>query len=673
MNIDLLVVIVVTVGLMAMGWYSKRYMRNATDFLAANRCAGRYMMSVAMGMAALSAAHLLATSQMTYTAGLGGGWWWTLGGLVNFIIVISGWFIYRFRETRVLTMAQFYEERYSRNFRIFAGCLGWVAGIIHWGVFPIVTAKLVVYILALPLSFTALGVTLPTDGVVMIALLLIAVYMAISGGQIAVMVTDFLQGSLTNVVFYIAAFFLIYKIGFTDIMDGLAMAPADASMINPFKMKMDSNFGVTFFLVVSCMAFYRFRMWPGDQGYKSAAISPHEAKMAGIIGSWRMTIVFFLIGLLTLACYAIMHHPAYTALAATLQSNLDTISDPHMRGLLRVPMLLRHILPPGLLGLMCAAFVGLAISTDDTNLHSWGSIFVQDIIMPFRKKPLSTKRHLLYLRLAVVLSSLSAIFFGFFFSLQDYLMMFMMITMSVYVGGAGAVMLGGLYWKRGNTAGAWAGMLTGSLLSVFGILIQNVVWPHLLPGWKIAYPGIAWLQNLPESCPVNGLMMSLYASLSAIVMYVVVSLLTRDPKLNMDKMLHRGKYTVEGEHDAKVFKPVTGLKALITWKGSEFSRGDKMIAMFTFWWIMFWVLVFLVITPIAMTVGIGDEFWRQFWIAQWYLVLVICSITIPWFLIGGFKDMSKMFRLLKSIKRDDLDDGRVVDGHNLADKSSDSE
>ena len=54
-------------------------------------------------------------------------------------------------------------------------------------------------------------------------------------------------------------------------------------------------------------------------------------------------------------------------------------------------------------------------------------------------------------------------------------------------------------------------------------------------------------------------------------------------------------------------------------------------------------------------------------------LLVVIVVTVPWFLIGGFKDMSKMFRLLKSIKRDDLDDGRVVDGHNLADKSSDSE
>ena len=50
--------------------------------------------------------------------------------------------------------------------------------------------------------------------------------------------------------------------------------------------------------------------------------------------------------------------------------------------------------PTGLLGLMCAAMLAAFISTHDTYLHSWGSILVQDVILPFRRKPF-TPRNLL--------------------------------------------------------------------------------------------------------------------------------------------------------------------------------------------------------------------------------------------------------------------------------------
>ena len=39
------------------------------------------------------------------------------------IVGISGWVIYRFRETCALTLAQFFEIRYSKKFRIFTGMM----------------------------------------------------------------------------------------------------------------------------------------------------------------------------------------------------------------------------------------------------------------------------------------------------------------------------------------------------------------------------------------------------------------------------------------------------------------------------------------------------------------------------------------------------------------------
>ena len=113
-------IVVAILGLMIYSvMASKKLMRGVSDFLAAGRSAGRYVMCISSGVAGLGAITVINYMEMNYIAGFAMSWWGMTSALIILIITVSGWVIYRFRQTRCLTLAQFFEIRYSRNFRIF--------------------------------------------------------------------------------------------------------------------------------------------------------------------------------------------------------------------------------------------------------------------------------------------------------------------------------------------------------------------------------------------------------------------------------------------------------------------------------------------------------------------------------------------------------------------------
>lgn len=122
--------------------YTNRYSKSVADFLAANRSAGRYLVAVGEGMAHTGAIGFILTFEVFYKAGFCFIWWDMVRLLfVPTILSITGFVIYRFRQTRALTLGQFFEMRYSRNFRIFGSLISWFSGIVNFGIFPAVGAR----------------------------------------------------------------------------------------------------------------------------------------------------------------------------------------------------------------------------------------------------------------------------------------------------------------------------------------------------------------------------------------------------------------------------------------------------------------------------------------------------------------------------------------------------
>ena len=73
--LDWSIVGLLLIGLVAMLLYCQRYVRSTADFLAANRCAGRYILAIAQGIAGLGAISVVAFFEQYYAAGFSPDWW----------------------------------------------------------------------------------------------------------------------------------------------------------------------------------------------------------------------------------------------------------------------------------------------------------------------------------------------------------------------------------------------------------------------------------------------------------------------------------------------------------------------------------------------------------------------------------------------------------------------
>ena len=613
-------------------------MKSVADFLAAGRTAGRYLISIAMGMAMLGAISVVGEFQLFYKSGFCMKWWELSMALAILIVTVSGWIIYRFRQTRALTMAQFFEMRYSRNFRVFSGILAWISGIINFGIFPAVGARFFIYYTGLPTSLPVFGIEFPTYILMMIFLLSIALFFVFAGGQIAVIVADFIQGVFTNVVFIILILFFFFTLDWSQIFEALlrAQETPNASLINPFKTSQVDDFNLWYFIIGLIGFVYNFMSWQGQQAYNASAKSAHEAKMAQVLGNWRNYPRNLFLLFIPVVAITVMNHADFLPISEKVNAILNTVDSTEIQTQIRVPLVLRFLLPTGLLGAFAAVMLSAFISTHDTYLHSWGSIFIQDVIMPFRKKPFSPEQHIKILRISIIGVAVFIFFFSIFFKQSQNIYLFFAVTGAIFVGGAGSVIIGGLYWKRGTTAAAWSALITGSTIAILGTVLTSIY----------------------EDFPINGQWFWLLSMVGASLVYVVVSLFNRKKVFNMDKLLHRGKYAIAGEMKVIDTVPAKGWKVL--GMGKEFTRGDKFIYILSYAWIFGWTLIFIIGTIYNLSHDVPDSNWMSYW--KYYVIIyaLVSAVVVVWFSIGGVIDMKAMFKQLSVMKRDDTDDGFVL-------------
>ena len=349
---------------------------------------------------------------------------------------------------------------------------------------------------------------------------------------------------------------------------------------------------------------------------------------------------------------------------------------------------MRQLLPGGLLGLFMLLMVLAMISTDNTRIYSAAVTVTQDVILPLKKKSFTLKQHVRVLRLVSIAIGVIFVFCSTFMAQLDYLNLFSAIMCSMWLGGCAPVMIFGLYGRFGTTAGAFTSLISGMVLSVEGILVQrnwaNMVYPWLDRNGFVEpvgnflttvsspfSPYIVWEMN-PVKFPINSYEIFFLISLFTLFLYIAVSYLTMKEPFNLDRMLHRGKYNIDGEEKEElkltwhhIFSKILGIT-------KDYTTGDKVIAYAFFIQSFVWgflcafvgVVIWNAVTPWPL------EWWgTYFFVILLAVPLCLTVISVFWFGIGGCIDLFRLFRDLKDRVANPLDNGQV-DGHvSLADKA----
>jgi len=143
-------------------------------------------------------------------------------------------------------------------------------------------------------------------------------------------------------------------------------------------------------------------------------------------------------------------------------------------------MLLRTVLPMGLMGLMLSAYFSAIMSTADSCLMAASGNVVTDIISKFT--PLEGSKQIL--RISQITTFLIGAFALLIALQMQNVLELMLLSYAFMVSGLFIPVIGGLYWRRTTaTAAFWAMLLGGGvtltfILSDMGLMPFSAVLPY---------------------------------------------------------------------------------------------------------------------------------------------------------------------------------------------------
>ncbi len=125
-------------------------------------------------------------------------------------------------------------------------------------------------------------------------------------------------------------------------------------------------------------------------------------------------------------------------------------------------LILKSDLPSLVVGLFCAGALSASMSTGDAILHAGASVAVEDGISPFNT--LDDRQQRILMRLVVVGMGAVAYFFALY---EGFSLVVLLLSSYGIIAQFTPPLIAALYWKRATTPGILAGLVAGSVVTLF--------------------------------------------------------------------------------------------------------------------------------------------------------------------------------------------------------------
>ena len=444
---------VIIVGYLAVslgiGILGKRFVGNVDHFLVAGRELGLYI-----GIATLAA-----TEIGTITYMYNGEWGYKYGfasfaaaaisGLVMIFVGRTGLVISRFRALKLMTVPEYFELKYSRSLRILTGVLVALGGILNMGVFLKIEGEFLTIVSGIHVRHLVL---------VMTVILLLELIYTVLGGMVSVVITDFFQYVLLSVATILVTLYAVWHAGWGNIVEKVTTTMGEAGF-NPLA---NPKFGVTFLVwqvllwlsVTTCWQTTAMRVF----STKSPELSKRVMTWTGFIFLGRGMLPM-LWGIAALTMFG-------TGPVGTDGVPMPVVNGQMLPPIDAMPAMLAQILGPGIRGVVVAGMLAATMSVNSSYLLGWSAVISQDVILPVRralgKPPLDSKKQILVNRVTNLFVSFFLMFWGLYYTPPGAVYLYLNITATIFLAGAFACVIGGLYWRRANTTGGYAAMLLGA-------------------------------------------------------------------------------------------------------------------------------------------------------------------------------------------------------------------
>ena len=431
----------------------------STDYFLAGRNIGWFIVGASLFASNIGSEHLVGLAGTGAASGMAVGQFEVLASL---ILLILGWvFVPFYLKSGVFTMPEFLERRYSSGAR-------WYLAIVS--IIAYVLTKISVTIAAGAIVFEALmGIDFWTGA--MIVVVATGIY-TVFGGLRAVLYTDMIQ-----MFVLIGGAVVVTLVGLNALGGwGEMVSTAGPGFLEMWKPVSDPNFPWTGILFGAPILGVWY--WCTDQFIVQRVLSAKNQDDAR-----RGTIFAGYLKLLPLFIFVVPGVVAYSL----AQRGLITLERPDQA----LPTLVGALMPAGLRGIVVAGLLAALMSSLSAVFNSCSTLITWDVYKKLH--PAASERRLVLIGQAstAVLVGLGLLWIPLMRLISGQLYQYLQSVQAYISPPIAAVFLLGVLWRRVNSQGAMAALITGFVLGV-GRLIAELNRDGLT-GWLHTYATINFL------------------------------------------------------------------------------------------------------------------------------------------------------------------------------------